>query len=65
MMNEKTLFAQQQQQQPKDPFELIAILLVSHGSSGSHLLFKYPFADLSHLKGNFFPPRSNHHRFIS
>lgn len=29
----------------KDPFELLAILLVSHGSSGAHLLFKYPFVD--------------------
>lgn len=28
-----------------DNSDLIAILLVSHGSSGSHLLFKYPFAD--------------------
>jgi hypothetical protein len=25
-------------------FELLAILFVSHGSSGSHLLFKYPFS---------------------
>ena len=24
-------------------FELVAVLLVTHGSSGSHLLFKYPF----------------------
>jgi hypothetical protein len=28
-----------------DSFELLRILLVSHGSNGSHLLFKYPFAD--------------------
>lgn len=26
-------------------FELLAILFISHGSSGSHLLFKYPFND--------------------
>jgi len=25
-------------------FELLGILFVSHGSSGSHLLFKYPFS---------------------
>ena len=31
--------------QSVDSFELLAILLVSHGSSGSHLLFKYPFTD--------------------
>ena len=28
-----------------DQFELLAILFISHGSSGSHLLFKYPFND--------------------
>ena len=26
-------------------FELLAILLVSHGSGGAHLLFKYPFSN--------------------
>lgn len=33
-----------------DQFELLAILLVSHGSTGSHLLFKYPFADQTQFK---------------
>ncbi len=28
-----------------EPFELLRILFVSHGSNGSHLLFKYPFTD--------------------
>ncbi|CAF0863859.1 unnamed protein product [Brachionus calyciflorus] len=33
-----------------DSFEVLGILLVSHGSSGSHLLFKYPFNDQIQLK---------------
>lgn len=33
-----------------DSFELLAILLVSQGSSGSHLLFKYPFTDQGQIK---------------
>ncbi len=28
-----------------DGFELLSILLVSHGSGGAHLLFKYPFVN--------------------
>lgn len=31
--------------QLSEGFELLAILLVSHGSGGSHLLFKYPFTN--------------------
>lgn len=33
-----------------DSFEVLAILLVSQGSSGSHLLFRYPFTDQSQIK---------------
>jgi hypothetical protein len=32
-----------------ESFELLSILLVSHGDSGSHLLFKYPFFDSSNI----------------
>ena len=28
-----------------EEFELISIMLISHGSSGSHLIFKYPFVN--------------------
>jgi hypothetical protein len=35
-----------------DSFELLAILLVSHGSGGSHLLFKYPYADNTKINNN-------------
>jgi hypothetical protein len=38
--------------QSLDSFELLAILLVSHGSSGSHLLFKYPFTDNIKVNNN-------------
>ena len=31
-------------------FELIAILLVSHGSGGPRLLFKYPFSHANNEK---------------
>lgn len=38
--------------QSSEGFELLAILLVSHGSGGSHLLFKYPFTNRDQGNGN-------------
>ena len=32
-----------------DLFELLAVLFVSHGSAGSHLLFKYPFSNQNQI----------------
>ena len=39
-----------------DLFELLAVLFVSHGSAGSHLLFKYPFSNQNQI--NFYKNNS-------
>lgn len=31
-----------------ETFELLAILFLSHGSRGTHLLFKYPYSQTRH-----------------